>query len=314
MSFIQPKYPKDDMERLWHALNNENGFTFSPLAATVFIGMILVISVFTLLENYALMETMGRWGIAVPLIVIAGILFCVYKGLSRVKNLRFKKGKNDPLFIRSLMTASIKKNCEAMEKRLKDPSISSTDILYELLLDKILAICAKDCMQFSEIRQKFEQSRMKSTGNTHFDDFFFTHGEFDKNPPQKEIKIVSDAVVRQHSHLNDELEELKQAHRNLFTSMGDYLDLFPPQPKKVEELVATYRFRPPTKDQAMRMVFALDTLDHIKKVRYDRVNSKEKQIYDDIAQTRIPEMGRCIKQYRSAWENLVDANENKRPE
>lgn len=102
---------------------------------------------------------------------------------------------------------------------------------------------------------------------------------------------------------------MKDAHQALCTGAGDVLTLLPPDPKKVEMLRTTYRYRPPSVEQAKRMAFALETLSYLKAIRFENVNPLDRKRYDRVASLTIPKLADALRVYRQAWKDLVDAYE-----
>jgi hypothetical protein len=182
-------------------------------------------------------------------------------------------------------------------------------ILDEILLDKVLHICATDCLRFSDVRRQIESSRLKGTENLQLAYLFITPVEYHKQPLPEGIRQVADTVIRSRRDLKKMLERLKDAHQKLCTSSVDILTLLPPDPKKVDQLRTTYRYRPPTPERARRMAFALETLAYLKAIRYENVNPMDRRRYDSVASRVIPNLAEGLRVYKQAWQDLVYAYE-----
>lgn len=290
-------------------LHNEKGFFSNPLAVSVFIGLVLVVSVFGLMERYLMLGQMKTWGHAVIFIAILVVAYGFYRGLKKMKGNRFKKGASDPFYMRSLMADCLEKTCAPLEKRLQDPSYSSSAILNEMLLDKILDIYEKDCMRFTDIRMQFEKSGLKKADRVNFKDFFTLKAVYESTPLVGEIRHVADAIARRDVDLPKEFSQLKKAHRDLFTSLGHYLEIFSPSDISISRLIKNHKFKPPDPDQARRIVFATTTLAYLKSIRYENVKKEQAAVYEDFARQIIPELAGYVKAYRDGWEKTVSAYE-----
>jgi hypothetical protein len=187
-------------------------------------------------------------------------------------------------------------------------------ILNDILLDRMLHICVTDCLRFSDVRRQIEGSRLKGTDGLELARFFQTPVEYRKQALPDEIRQVADTVSRSRTDLRDLLERLKNAHQTLCTGTGDLLALLPPDPKKVEKIRSTYRYRPPTPQRAQRMVFALETMAYLKATRHENVNPMDRRRYDSVAAQVIPKLAETLNVYKRAWQDLVDAYELPRSE
>ena len=211
--------------------------------------------------------------------------------------------------MRSLMKDCIERTCGILEMQLNSPAISSSMILNDILLDKMLDICARDCLRFSDIRRQIESSRLKGSGGLVLACFFQTSVEYRKQALPGEIRQVADTVSRSRPDLKQLLERLKIAHQTLCTGTGNILALLPPDAKRVEKIRSTYRYRPPTPERTRRMVFALETLAYLKATRHENVNPMDRRRYDAVADQTIPKLAEALKIYKQAWQDLVDAYE-----
>ena len=288
---------------------NENGFVVNPVAATLFFGIVLIVVVYSALDLTGTITRMGRFGPVLPLIVIVWLMVGIYVGVKRLKRRAAKIRIKGPLFMRSLMNDCLERTCGVLQRQLDTPEIPSANILNDILLDKMLYICNADCLRFSDIRRRIEGSRLKGSDGLELARFFQTPVEYGKQPLPDEIRQVADTVSRSRTDLKDLLERLKNAHRTLCTGTGDILALLPPDPKKVENIRTTYRYRPPTPQRARRMVFAIETMAYLKATRYENVNPMDRRRYDAVAAQVIPELAEALKAYKRAWQDMVDAYE-----
>ena len=300
---------RPDPKRSRRVADNESGFIVNPVAATIFFGLVLTIVVYSALDLTGTMTRLGRVGPVLPLIGIVGLMVGVYKGVKRLKRRAVRIRIKGPLFMRSLMNDCIERTCGILEMQLNAPAISSSMILNDILLDKMLDICARDCLRFSDIRRQIEGSRLKGSGGLVLACFFQTSVEYRKQALPGEIRQVADTVSRSRPDLKRLLERLKESHQTLCTGTGNLLALLPPDAKRVEKIRSTYRYRPPTPERTRRMVFALETLAYLKATRHENVNPMDRRRYDTVADQVIPQLAEALNAYKQAWQDLVDAYE-----
>ena len=300
---------RPDPKRSRRVADNESGFIVNPVAATIFFGLVLTIVVYSALDLTGTMTRLGRVGPVLPLIGIVGLMVGVYNGVKRLKRRAVRIRIKGPLFMRSLMNDCIERTCGILEMQLNSPAISSSMILNDILLDKMLDICARDCLRFSDIRRQIEGSRLKGSGGLVLACFFQTSVEYRKQALPGEIRQVADTVSRSRPDLKRLLERLKESHQTLCTGTGNLLALLPPDAKRVEKIRSTYRYRPPTPERTQRMVFALETLAYLKATRHENVNPMDRRRYDTVADQVIPKLAEALNAYKQAWQDLVDAYE-----
>ena len=306
-----PSTRPDDKRNCGVALN-DRGFIMNPVAATIFLGLVLIIVVYSALDLSGTMTRLGRFGPVLPLIVIVWLMYGIFRGVKRLKRRAARIRIKGPLFMRSLMNDCLERTCGVLEMRLNTPEIPSAMILNDILLDKMLHICATDCLRFSDIRRQIEGRRLKGTDDLELSRFFQTAVEYHKQALPEEIRQVADTVTRSRTDLKGLLERLKNAHQTLCTGTGNILGLLPPDAKKVQKIRSTYRYRPPTPQRAQRVVFALETLAFLKATRHENVNPMDRKRYDAVAEQVIPKLANALSVYKKAWQDLVDAYE--RPE
>ena len=288
-------------------VGGENGFMLSPLA--IFLGLVLIIVIFSILDRTDVMTRLGPFGPLLPLLIIAWLMVGIYLAVKRLKRRATVIRVKGPLYMRSLMNDCLNRTCGMLKSRLNAPEIPSAAIFNDILTDKMLHICATDCLRYSDIRRQIESSRIKGTADLELARLFQTAVEYSKQELPSEIRQVADTVTRSRPDLIPLLEGLKNAHQTLCTGTGNILSLLPPDAKKVERIRATYRYRPPNLERSRRMSFALETLAYLKATRHENVNPMDRKRYEAVAAQVIPRLGDALTHYERAWRDLVDAYE-----
>ena len=289
---------------------NQVGFITYPLALSVFMGLVLTITVYTILEQLGIIQDLGYWGSFGPFLVIVAFSTGVYLALKHFQNQRYEIGKNDPLFARRLMTDCLERSCTTLDKRLSArPAISLETIFYEMMEDKIFDIYEKDGLRFPDIRKVIEGCGLQKNTRLGFKSFFHTTEGYSKQPLDPEIQMIDEVVYRKRPDLKEAMEKLKSTHKALHTSIGNYLTLLPPDPKKVEKIRKTYRYRPPGKNQAMRLVFAMDAAQYLKAFRFENVKPLGRERYQSVSRKIMPQLAKALNDYQHAWKELVSAYE-----
>jgi hypothetical protein len=281
----------------------------NPVAAALFSGLIFIVIVYSTLDLTGLTHRLGAWGAVLPLPVIAGLMYGIYLGVKRLRYHRASTGAKGPLYLRLLMSSCLERICGELDKKLNNPEMTSATIFNAILLDKTLHISATDCLRYSDIRRQIEGSGLKGTDALALSRFFQTDEEYREQALPVEIRQVEDLAARSRSDLQSLLERLKDAHRSLFMGVGDLPALLPPDPKKTEKIRSSYHFTPPSPYSAQRMAFALETLAYLKAVRYKNVDAMDHQRYEAVADEEIPKLGRALKDYKQAWQDLVNTYE-----
>ena len=293
---------------------NQSGFIVNPVAATLFVGLVLTIVVYSTLDLTGSLTRLGRAGPILPLIGIACLMIGIYRGAKHLKRRSARIRVKGPLFMRSLMNDCIERTYGRLQRLLDAPEMSSAMILNDILRDKILYICATDCLRFSDIRRQIESSRLKGSDDLVLARLFQTSIAYRKQELPGEIRQVAETVARSRPDLKTHLERLKNAHQTLCTGTGNILALLPPDAKKVAKIRATYRYRPPTPQRAQRMAFALEALAYLRATRHENVNPLDRRRYDAVATQVIPKLADALKRYQQAWQELVDAYETPQSE
>lgn len=281
----------------------------NPLAGAAFSGIILIVLVYSTLDLTGAASRMGLWGKVLPVPVIGGLMLGIYFVLKRLKQHRAGKAIKGPLYLRYLMNNCLQRTCGDLEAKLTAPETDSATILNAILLDKILWIGIKDCLRFTEIRRQITESGLKGTADLALSRFFQSADEYREQVLPFEIRQLDDLAARNRTDLQVHLKRLKDTHQTLCSGTGDIMELLPPDPDKAEEIRAGFRYSPPTPLSARRIAFALETLDYLKAVRYKDAGPKERQRYEAAAEKAIPNLGDALKNYRRAWQDLVDAYE-----
>ncbi len=305
---------RPDPNRHHNIAANQSGFMVNPVAATLFFGLVLTIVVYSVLDLTGNMSQLGPYGAALPLLIVVALMVSAYKGVKRLKRRAVRIRIKGPLFMRTLMNDCIERTCGKLARRLNNPEISSAQILTDILLDKMLDICARDCLRFSDIRRQIESSRLKGSTDLVLAGFFQTAVEYRKKALPGEMRQVAETVSRSRPDLKDLLERLKVAHQTLCAGTGSILALLPPDTKKVAKIRSTYRYRPPTPERAQRMAFALEVMDYLKATRHENVNPLDRRRYDAVAAKVIPKLADALDAYKRAWQDLVDTYERPQSE
>jgi hypothetical protein len=286
-----------------------NGFIVNPVAATIFFGLVLIVVAYSLLDQSGVMDRLGPYGPVLPMLVIVWFLAGIYYGVKRLKRRAAKIRLKGPLFMRALMNDCLRRTCGRLIERLEAPELSSSQILNDILTDKVLFICKTDCLRFSDIRRQIERSNLKGTVDLELASLFQTPVEYEKQDLPGEIRQVADTVSRSRSDLADLLERIKSAHKTFCTAPAGILSLLPPDEKKADEIRATYRYRPPTRERARRMAFSLEAMAYLTANRHANVNPMDRKRYDTAAARAIPELADALNVYKRAWQDLVDVYE-----
>ena len=281
----------------------------NPVAATIFFGLVLIVVVYSALDIAGTLSQMGLLGLIMPLPIIMLMMFGVYRIVKQLERRPRRVRIKDPLFMRTLMNSCLQRTCGLLEDRINTPALSSSNILYDILLDKMFYICATDGLRFSDVRFAIVNSGLKGTAGLVFANFFQSIEDFKAQPLPDEIRQVADTVSRSRIDLEDLLEKLKESHQALCTGLGNIIDLLPPDPNRVEKMRYTYRYRPPTPERAQRVVFAMETLAYLKASRHKNVNPMNRRRYNNVADKMIPKLAEALKNYKQAWQNLVTAYE-----
>lgn len=281
----------------------------NPMAGAAFSGIILIVLVYSTLDLTGAASRMGMWGTVLPAAVIGVLMLGIYFVLKRLKQHRSEMAIKGPRYLRYLMNNCLQRTCGDLETKLTAPETDSAEILNAILLDKMLWIDIKDCLRYAEIRRQITESGLKGTADLALSCLLQSADEYREQVLPYEIRQVDDLAARNRTDLQSHLKRLKEAHQALCSGTGDILELLPPDPDKAEKIRASYHFSPPAPPGAQRIAFALETLDYLKAVRYKDLSPTDRQRYEAAADQAIPKLGAALKNYRRAWQDLVDAYE-----
>jgi hypothetical protein len=281
----------------------------NPVAGAAFSGIILIVMVYSTLDLTGAASRMGLWGMVLPVPVIGGLMLGIYFVLKRLKQHKAGMAIKGPMYLRYLMNNCLQRTCGDLEARLNAPETDSAAILNAILLDKMLWIGIKDCLRYTEIRRQITDCGLKGTADLALSRFFQSVEEYQEQVLPYEIRQVDDLAARSRTDLQIHLKRLKEAHQFLCAGTGDIMELLPPDPNKAENIRSSFRFSPPTSPSAQRIAFALEALAYLKAVGYKDVSPTDRQRYEATADQAIPKLGAALKNYRRAWQDLVDAYE-----
>jgi hypothetical protein len=267
--------------------------------------MVLVIMVFGILEQAGLPAATIHYARGGALAAIAAALVLVYKLLQIANRRQQQRGLGNPLHLRKVMHRRCARECGPLERRLELPEADHMAILLEVLQDQMLAICDRDALHLADMRRRIEESGFARIPDVNFREFFQEPESYDGQALGKDLALVGSAASR----LEPYLEQLKRAHRYLFTLMGDYLSALPTSEKAIERIERTYRYRPPGRERARRLAFAMMVLRYLEKNRNNGLKPAHIKRLTDLADLRIPALAQAMAEYRQAWQALVDAYE-----
>ena len=288
----------------------DGGFIANPLALTVFLALVMTVTAYLLLERFGLAGRLGYWESLAPFGIIVLLSAGIFAILRAMRKQYYEIGIPDPIFARRLMTECLEQTCGLLEKRLSaKPAISRDMLFYEMIQHKMFDIYDKDCLRFYDIRKRVAQCGLKRAPGLDFAAYFQSAEAFVRTPLPQEMQLFEDVVRMERRELKKLQKRVAATRKTLFTIFSDYLDLLPPNPKKVDGLRKQYRYRPPAKDQAVRMAFALETLDYLMAIRFDNVKPYAQKKYVAAAKKAMPRLTDAYEDHKSAWMELVLAYE-----
>jgi hypothetical protein len=141
------------------------------------------------------------------------------------------------------------------------------------------------------------------------DRFFQSPAEYANAPRPAEIEHIIRSVATRYSRLKPPLDRMLAARAELFTLMGDYLDIMPPSTRHFKFIKQTYRYRPPDDATTRRIAFALDTLSLLIAYRDQALGGERLIAHGRLAAERIPMLAAAVDRYKAAFETLVEAYE-----
>lgn len=293
-------------------LNDEIGSTLSPMMAAIFVALVLMILVFSVIAHLLRESPYLTWAYAGASVVIGLVLLGVYRLLRHLQKRRMATGRRDPLLLRQMMEDELDETVNSLKKCLDDPDLAVEAVFDQLLQDQIESLFTTDALRFTELRRQYEKSGLEKRSGCGFRRFFQSEEVYAATPLPEALLLMERAVAKSHDeHLAERLKLLKGAHRELHTSMGDYLDLLPSTPEEVKKLQKRYPFRPPEEDLARQLIFADRVLNHL--IRRASSESEPKAPKTDgahlgkTAEIRVPRLSAALSSYESAWRELLDA-------
>ena len=237
------------------------------------------------------------------------IVVITYTWVVRYRKRRFQRGNRDYLLMRNLMKTCLTKDCGPIETLLSTPDYSDAKIFNQMFLCQMLHILDHEGLRLRDIHARFEKSRLERLDGTRFEIFFDNVNAYDQRQLPEEFEAVFKAVDAFMPQLETQLFQLKTRRRDLFTSMSDYLDIMEVSKKEIENLQQVYRYNPPKDQAAERIVFAIKTIDYLKKYHQDRLSDELRTAMQNIAAKKISKLKTALSDYRKSWKSLVKAYE-----
>ena len=279
------------------------------MGATVFAGLIMLVVAFSLLAHYGLLAQIGWGGMSLAVILILLGMVGIYKGMCFIKSWRFRTGTKDPMFMRAFMQSCYAGDCGRIEKALADSGKTPPLILNDLLAEKMQSIFQTDVLNLVDVQKIYANSGLKKNNKPVMNRFFHTPESYAEEPLPEEITHIIQMVNTKYTELEPALVSMLEARVNLFTLMGDYLDVMPPSTHYFKFIKKTYRYRPPEDDATRRIAFALDTISLLEAYKSQKLRGELFIRHGRLAAERIPRLAAAVRQYKVAFENLVEAYE-----
>jgi hypothetical protein len=293
-------------------LSGQAGATLSPTLAVIFVGLVLMVLVFTLIA-YRLGESAYlTWAYAGASVAIGLVLLGVYRLLHFLQKRRVATGRRDPLLLRRLMEAELEAIADPLRERLDNPDLTVEAVFDQLIQDQLESLFALDALRFTDLRRKLEKSGIEKQSGSGLRQFFVSPEDYPDTPQPEALQLMERAVAKSHDEgLAEGLLRLKEAHRSLLTFMGDYLDLLPCTAEEVVALQKRFPFRPPEAQRAREMIFAAKFIKHL---THRLANGAEPialrdqgASLDAAAKERVPGLSAALAAYESAWRELLEA-------
>jgi hypothetical protein len=287
------------------------GSTLSPVMAAIFIGLVLMVLVFSVIANQLGKSPYLTWAYAGASVGIGLVLLGIYRLLRFLEKRRLATGRRDPLLLRRLMEAEIEKAAGPLRERLDNPDLTVEAVFYQLLQDQIEALFTTDALRFTELRRKLEKSGIEKQTGSGFRRFFRSAHNYAEAPLPEALTLMERAVAKSHDEgLANGLTRLKAAHLELHTFLGDYLDLLPCTREEIAKLQKRYPFRPPDDQLAREMIFAGKFLSHLIRRHTAEPGTGGRQAETNALETaakrRVPGLSAAIAAYETAWRALLD--------
>jgi hypothetical protein len=279
------------------------------MGAVIFAGLIVLVVAFSLLAHYGLLAQYGTVGVGLTVGLVLVVMLGIHRGMRRIQSSRFRAGIKDPLFMRAFMQSCWAGDCGRIEKVLADPEKTPLLILNDLLAAKMRRIFQTDARIMVDVQDKFTQSGLRNDSEPVLDRLFQSPTEYALAPRPAEIEHIIQAVTTTYPRLKAPLEHMLAARAELFTLMGDYLDIMPPSPRHFKFVKQTYRYRPPDDATTRRIAFALDTLSLLVAYKDQALRGERLSGHGRLAAERIPMLAAAVDRYKTTFDTLVEAYE-----
>lgn len=289
---------------------NRAGWVAEGLLAALFVGLILFVILFSYFSTSAIFTAYLKWGYIIMAAVIVAAMFATYWCVAVYRKRRFRKGGQDFLMMRNLMTTCLDNDCSAVEQQFSAADGSDLSIFNRMLLCKLQEIFERERTRVIDIHTRFRKSGIKEIKGVHFEKFFQTSESYDTTPEPLEIKTAALALKPLGSGMEASLVRLKNSRRLLFTAMSDYLDLLSVTDADVKKLLKAYRFNPPGNETARDIVFANNAVDYLIKFHRNRLSDERRFAMEAIASQKLLQLKSVLSDYRKAWRHLVDTYES----
>jgi hypothetical protein len=291
---------------------DQTGATLSPVMAAIFVGLVLMILVFSVIADQLGKSPYLTWAYAGASVAIGLVLLGVYRLLRFLEKRRVAIGRRDPLLLRRLMEAELDAAAGPLRQRLDNPDLTVEAVFYQLLQDQMEALFRTDVLRFTELRRKLEQSGIEKLTGCGFRRFFMSPGDYAEAPLPEALQLMERAVAKSHDEgLAKGLADLKTAHLKLHTYLGDYLDLLPCAPEEIVKLQQRYPFRPPDDKLAREMIFTGKFLTHLTRRTAAEPETGARRTdggcLAEAAKERVPGLSAAIAAYETAWRELLEA-------
>ena len=294
------------------SLKSQIGSTLCPIMAAIFVALGLMVLAFSVIARLFRDSPYLTWAYAGASVIIGLVLLGVYRLLRHLQKRRMATGRRDPLLLRQMMEGELNETVYSLKKCLDNPELTVEAVFDQLLQDQIEGLFTTDTLRFTDLRRQLEKSGLEKRSGCSFRRFFQSEEDYSAAPLPEALLLMERAVAKSHDeHLAERLNLLKSAHRELHTSMGDYLELLPSTPQEVKNLQKRYPFRPPEDDLARQMLFADRVLNHL--IRRVSSEPESKPVrpndirLDEAANVRIPRLSAALSNYENAWRELLDA-------
>lgn len=189
--------------------------------------------------------------------------------------------------------------------KLNSLSLTSAEILTELLESKINSIYFSDCLRFTEICDQLTNLRFGNNDKTNFYKFFIKSEDYKNENLPLEIRLLSDLISRKRRDLIKQSQELEFRYYDVVTFLGNYLLLWPINEKLIKTLTEKYKYNPPSKNKVLRIAFALQMSSYLSKFKSGRLNKIELNNYENMAKKIISDFSVVLKKYKLAWEKML---------